>query len=136
MTSVTDISTERARRRALEGQTGGVDGGGDGTHDSGMDSRLAKLEGQVDGVKGHIDGLKHAVDAFRWVIGLGAAAIFAAGAWQATQMIALNGRVDSGFSRVDAAVASVGAKIDRIPEQMAAEFRAIRAEYCADERNR
>jgi hypothetical protein len=96
-------------------------GSGSGPHDPDMedtwrasvDSRLARVEGGIEGLKGSLDGLR-----FGFTILVGAVALVAA--------MMMGGFAFLGFQN-----AQVSSKIDAIPQRLSEEFRAMRAEMSA-----
>jgi hypothetical protein len=79
-----------------------------------VDSRLARVEGGIEGLKGSVDGLR-----FGFTILAGAVALIAA--------IMMSGFAFLGFQS-----AQVSSKIDSIPQRLSEEFRAMRAETAAE----
>ena len=78
-----------------------------------VDSRLARVEGGIEGLKGSLDGLR-----FGFTTLAGAAALIAA--------VMIGGFAFLGFQ-----VSQVSSKIDAIPQRLSEEFRAMRAEMAA-----
>ncbi len=105
-----------------------VEAGGAGPHDPGMDdtwraavdSRLAKLDGAIEGLRSSIDGL-------RWVVGIFVVAMIAGFAFFGVQLSRLDGRID----RLDGKIDAVASKVEGIPSRLSEEFRAMRAEMSA-----
>jgi hypothetical protein len=78
-----------------------------------VDTRFARLEGSLEGLKSSIDNT-------RWVIGILAVVVIGGFSFLGVQI----SRVESRIDRVEAAVAA-------IPARLSDEFRAVRAEMAA-----
>jgi hypothetical protein len=98
--------------------------GGDGPHDSDMNERLGRIEGNLEAQR-IVKPMTLAVITVLF------AAVIGAITFLGVQLARMDSRLEASSAKADSRIESLSAKLDAIPQKLSEEFRAMRAEMAA-----